>query len=265
MRRIKLPNPDRDGHYTLSKVDNFEYANPIEKMAEITIATTADMYRDFVTLSTQNNPALQALALQLDNPEKTIARLSIKNGIETWNELYQEIMGRTLPEKLFDILENASKKDQVKILKGMALSGDDLMFFIFKAWINYNFTYSTYSFEHAQTGLDIKEMPLFAYTDGEKLKTVGKTNLTEGQIKQAIEHRQYLVSKFLDKGEKWHCFFLTFKSIRGGEKAWKNGKPHLHFISHTWGYTREHVLKQLQSKKYKLGSLPHIDYIIDRD
>ena len=54
---------------------------------------------------------------------------------------------------------------------------------------------------------------------------------------------------------------IFYKSIRGGEKSWKDGQPHFHCISDKFSISRTDVVKQLQSKKYKLGSLPHIDLV----
>ncbi len=102
-------------------------------------------------------------------------------------------------------------------------------------------------------------MPIFAHhLENNEVKIIGNTTLTKGQIKSAINQRHAVVAKFLDKGDKWHCFFQTYRSIRGMETG---EYPHLHYISHAWGLSREHVLRQLRSKNYKLpSSLPHIRF-----
>lgn len=54
------------------------------------------------------------------------------------------------------------------------------------------------------------------------------------------------------------AFFATYKSFRG-EETWLGEKqPHYHYISSGFGIERKEVVKQLKSKKYKLGNLPHI-------
>jgi hypothetical protein len=72
-----------------------------------------------------------------------------------------------------------------------------------------------------------------------------------------VEHRKVIISKFLDNKTAWHCFFLTFKSIRR-EESWQDGQPHFHYISDKFGISRENVIVQLKSKDYNLGTLPHI-------
>ena len=84
--------------------------------------------------------------------------------------------------------------------------------------------------------------------------------MTDGELVQAVDHRKRTISKFLDKNGSWHCFFLTFDS-RKGKESWKGGQPHYHYISDKFGIPRSKVVKELKSKKYKLGALPHIDHL----
>lgn len=102
--------------------------------------------------------------------------------------------------------------------------------------------------------------------DGE-IQKFGKTELTDGQLKQALEQRSVKIAKILEKDGEWHCFFITYNSIRGKEN-WRNSKPHFHYISNYFGISKKAVVEQIKSKKYKLGNLPHIaldDYGIQSD
>ena len=103
-------------------------------------------------------------------------------------------------------------------------------------------------------------MPSIVHLTDNKVHKSGETDLTDGQLKQIVEHRKVIISKFIDKGELWHCFFLTFESLKGKEK-WKDGKPHYHYISSAFGLTREQVIGELKKKNYKLNNLPHIEMI----
>lgn len=73
-----------------------------------------------------------------------------------------------------------------------------------------------------------------------------------------IENRKVVVAKLLDKCDEWHCFFVTYDSLKGKE-LWQNGQPHFHYISDKFGLSREEVVKSLKDRKYNLGSLPHIN------
>jgi hypothetical protein len=68
------------------------------------------------------------------------------------------------------------------------------------------------------------------------------------------------VVKILERDDEWHCFFITYNSLRGDE-SWKQGQPHFHYISDKFGISKEELIKQLRSRDYKLGNLPHIDFM----
>ncbi|SHG11482.1 hypothetical protein SAMN05444483_1056 [Salegentibacter echinorum] len=141
------------------------------------------------------------------------------------------------------------------------------MGFLLKAGDN-GFLLSQYSSNFQTSAIDKEKLP-FAYMlneDGE-IEKFGKTELTDGQLKQALEQRSAKVAKILEKDGGWHCFFITYNSI-GGKENWQNGKPHFHYISNYFGIKKEDVIEQIKSKKYKLGNLPHIaldDYGVQPD
>ena len=162
-----------------------------------------------------------------------------------------------LPKNLVNLLGTTKKRDQQKILNGLILNPDILMGFLLIAGDN-EYTLSQYSSEFQTCAVDKEKLP-YAYIlnkDG-KIQKLGKTELTDGQLKQALEERSVKVAKVLEKGEEWHCFFLTFNSI-GGKENWQNGQPHFHYISNLFGIKKEVVIEQIKSKKYNLGNLPHI-------
>ena len=252
MHRQKFPDPGGNGGYTVTRIADFEYVNPIQKLGEMHVRFSMSFERDFLKMS------------GFQFPVAMLERILLRRAIKSWEDDYARLLHLNVPPALFDLLQARSKKEQIKLLKGMALDGDQLMCFIFQAWLRDGYTYSMYTSEHVPNGTEASEMPPFALKEEDRtITSIGPTTLSPGQIRQAIDHRSVIVSKFLDKGDFWHCFFLTFKSLKG-EETYKNGQPHLHYISDKWGLTREYVLAQLKSKDYKLPALPHIDYT-DRD
>jgi hypothetical protein len=263
MNELKIKDPEKNGHYLMLEEDDFEYQNPIEKMSETVIRMMSKMFQDYLMFAKENNKLPDAKGV--GNPDLILERIALRNAKKMWQEKLQTIMRQNLPEGIFSILKSTSKKEQIKLLKGLSLTTEQLMLFIFKAWEDFGFTYSMYSSYHNHTGLDESKMPKFSYKkDNGEIKSIGETSLTKGQIKNAMDQRTVIISRFIDNGEFWHCFFLTFKSLKG-EENYKDGQPHLHFISHTWGLSREYVLQQLKSKEYKLPSLPHIDFYTHRN
>jgi|AntAceMinimDraft_9_1070365.scaffolds.fasta_scaffold14443_3 hypothetical protein len=191
-------------------------------------------------------------------PSKNSKNIFIKSTI-LWNEILNDINKTILPKNLIRLLSTTKKSDQEKLLKGIEINPEILIAFIFKAYSNYGFKFSQYISEIPQKGVDLSKMP-FAYEikDNGQVKVYGKTELSDGQFKQAIQHRKVVVVKFLENKDIWHCFFTTFKSLRGEEIWLGKNQPHFHYLSNSFGISRERVIKELKSKKYKLGNLPHV-------
>ena len=255
MKHIKIYDDKANSFYSIKEVGDFEYVNPIEKMIEVTRNISIINDRNLLSLLPKDNIYSK---LNIHTQEKVIDKVLEKNALKLWEDYLKRIMSEVLPSKLFDILESHDKKEQKKILKGISFTIDGLMWFIIQAFENYGFTFSQYLSRHYPNNFDVSQLPNFAIKNKDNhIKTIGDTTLTEGQIKSAIEQKHAVVAKFLDKGNIWHCFFQTYKSVNGDEV---NQRPHLHYISHAWGLSREEVLFQLRSKNYKLPSTPHIDF-----
>lgn len=180
-----------------------------------------------------------------------------KNAEENWNLYHQKIKSTRIPNNLKQIFNARKKKDQVKLLKGLSINSDILIAFLFYAWEEHGYSFSQYKSKHQRRGLDKKELPDFVYIENDKVEVIGSSNLSTGQLKQALQQRTVVVSKFIDKGDDWHCLFVTYNSLRG-EENWRNGQPHFHYISSKFGISREKVVESLKQRYYKLGSLPHI-------
>lgn len=246
--RVSKIAHEKGGHYTIFEAPDFEYVNPIEYYAESHKQTCFTIMRDML------------LAKKLPFPIQDIDRIIQKKAEQEWEEKYNEIIQTEVPQNFIDLLTADSKNEQVKLLKGQSLTPDQLIAFIFKAWTDFGFSFSQYKAEYAQKGLDKGDMPQVVEVKDDKVEKVGSTSLSDGQLKQAVEHRKVIISKFLDNGASWHCLFVTFKSLKGGEN-WKDGQPHYHYISDKFGHERDKVVAELTNEKYKLGNLPHIDLL----
>ena len=156
------------------------------------------------------------------------------------------------------MLESKSKKEQIKLLKHQFITPSILIALIFKAWTDFGYKFSQYTAHYHHRGVDKNELPKLIEIKDDKVIKVGKTSLSDGQLKNVVDQRKVTVSKFLDREKNWHCFFVTFKSINRKEQ-WKDGQPHFHYISSSFGLSREEVVKNLKDEYYKLNNLPHIE------
>jgi hypothetical protein len=234
-----------NGFYSMKEYEDFELVNPIEFIKNMCFESSKSFDRNIL------------LAKGFTNPSE---RVLIKYAKKRCNKKIKSYRQTKFPKALIKLLNAKSKREQVKLLKGLSFNHKQFYSFIFYAFENYGYRLSQYKAKHNHNGFDVSNMPTIAHIekDGSVTK-VGKTELSDGQLKQAIEHRKVTVSKFLDNENGWHCFFLTLKSLAGKEKH-NNGKPHFHYISDKWNLERKDVIEQLTSKKYSLPSLPHIGF-----
>jgi hypothetical protein len=247
MRIRKIPHSET-GHYIIFEATDIEFADPIKYYSELYINSKFMIGRELL------------LANKLPFPTKFIDDFVLKKANNGWEEKYQEHLKTEIPNNFLLLLNSKSKDEQIKLLKGQSLTPDQLFALIFKAWTDFGFSFSQYSVEHHHNGIDTTDLPQVVVVKDDIVKKVGYTPLSDGQLKHAVKHRQTVVSKFFDNGNIWHCFFVTYKSLRG-EETWKEGQPHFHYISDKFGIKRDVVLSELRSKNYKLGSLPHIDFL----
>lgn len=241
---------DKDGKgFTRAWISNdFEYLNPIEYYSQGEIQKSIVLERDLLSIK---DPIL---ASSIDDS------FYYNRAIKNWKERYEKIIKTEIPEAFIKLLTCQTKNEQIKLLKEQSLTPNQLIAFIFKSYNDFGYLFSQYSAEHHHNSADPNTLPKIIHIEDDgKIKAVGNTILSEGQLKQVIEHRKVTVSKFFDKGNEWHCLFVTFKSLRGKE-TWKNGQPHFHYLSDKWGVPREKVLERLKSKDI-ISSKVHIDIL----
>lgn len=254
IRHKKIKEEDGNGEYSIFDTLDFEFVNPIEHYSTAFIASSFAMMKDMVLLK---KPPFQF-------PLEVIDKILMKEAIKKCDEYLKEILETEIPENFIAILTAESKKEQVKLLKNQSITPNQLLAFLLKANTYFSYSFSQYRGEHNHKNLDESKMPAIVRIKEGRVNKIGKTTLTDGQLKQAIEQRKVIVSKFLDKGNEWHCLLLTYDSLKGKE-SWKDGQPHYHYISNKFGIPRDKVVEQLKSSSYNLGSLPHIDLIDYRD
>lgn len=241
---------DKDGFYRIFWDDEVEKVNPVEYYKNYELNKRAISYRDILEMK---NPFL-AGKLKTDFYVR-FAKEEIEK--EKFWETKEEI---EVPENFLKLLETPRKKDQVSLLKGLSINPDQLISLIFKSFKDHNYLYSRYRFENLPKDLDDKKMPKVADISEEGvIKTVGETDLTEGQVKKMINERKVIIAHFFDRGDDWHCLFITYNSIDGRENH-KDGQPHFHYISSAFGVTRDDFIKSMKSGNYKSTSI-HIDLL----
>lgn len=241
---------DKSGH-SFTRVfshDKIENVNPVEYFKNYELQKRAIVYRDILFAE---NPLL-TLGLKPD--------FFLKKAEEGLKDFFKKFEQTPVPPNLLKVLESNKKKDQIKLLKGVSFTTEELMALILASYNNYGFLFSRYTFENLPKGMEDKRLPqLFRLEENGEVEKVGDTDLTDGELKNVLLHRNVIVSNFFEKGEIWHCFFITYDSIAGKEN-WKDGQPHFHYISSAFGISKEDFIESMRSGKYRSTPV-HIDLV----
>lgn len=239
---------DNASSYIYYEYTGYEFEDPVRVGREQYI-------QQAITLRTSH--------FKLSNPDLPVELFNehiYKEARQSWGEYFRETVKTKVPENFIKLLGSKTKKEQQNLLRGQSLTAHQLISFIYRAWLQYGFTESEYIGRHSHAGIVEGELPKLFYIDKGSVNKIGNTPYTDGVLKNVIEQKKKTVSRFFDKGNEWHCLFITSYSLKGKE-TWKNGQPHFHYISDKFGIPREQVVKSLLSKNYSLGSLPHIDLV----
>lgn len=240
----KIYDENNLGFIQVCSLDKVECVNPIDYYKACELEEMIILLRDKLNAK---NPFLASL---LDDD------FFIKEAEKGLIGFFDQFEKTKIHDNLLQLLKTTRKKDQEHLLKkGMTISIDEFMSLIFKSYNDFGFLYSRYLFETLPSGLEGKIFPRLLYLkDDGSVEKVGKTDLTDVELKRVIEYRKVIVSHFFEKDDFWHCFFLTYKSIGGGE-SWKNGQAHFHYISSSFGISKADFVESMRIGNYKSTSI----------
>lgn len=160
-------------------------------------------------------------------------------------EFFADYPKSDCPIKLRKILRVKGKKEQERLLQGFQFSSDEFMAFLLFAG-RQGFLFSQYAYHRAPVENLKDRIPVIIDASGDEVKTVGKTDLSEGALRTIVNQDKRIVAQFLTKGDRWVCFYRTIKGL-SGEEPGKNGHvPHMHFISCDYGLSKEDVIKGIK-------------------
>jgi hypothetical protein len=231
---------------------NVELISPFYYYESLFLQLDIDKFCDILEM----NNLVENFYQKLDENERERLLNDVK--IESQKSFYRfvkKIYDTKLPEVAFKIFEITEEKYIKKILKGMEFSSDILKLFYFEAFNRFNYLFSHYNFKKYDKSFSSEELQFGAIIEKDgSVSRFGDTNLTDKQIKHIINNRKIYRADFVEKGDKWHCFFWTSKAIMGKENS-KVFENHIHYINYTWGISKEYVLEQLASDWYSLKGI----------
>lgn len=156
------------------------------------------------------------------------------------------------------VSSNLKKKDLVRILNGCEISRSELLkLFYYAEEIGYTFSFFLRDAE--RTDFLDKKLPDIIYLDEEgEPQNIGETDLSEGQMKHLVNQRQSLIVWLLEKDDTWHCFLQTIKGLKGKEGGKMGSRPHIHYISNSFGISKDELLNKIKSEGEYVTTKVHI-------
>ena len=151
-------------------------------------------------------------------------------------------------ERIFK--DELSKKEQIRLLKGVEITVSQLAsIFNFAEKCGYKFSHYSWSGEPSK--MEHEKLPSFMHLkDDGSVEYIGDTTLTEGQMRMLIDQADVLIARFFDNGIHWHCFLQTFKGLKGKESGVQGSRPHLHYLSDSFGISQDNLIKMIRMGRY---------------
>ena len=117
---------------------------------------------------------------------------------------------------------------------------------------HHGFKYKFEKVDIVPTDLKGKKLPFFAHVENDIVKHVdGEHELTESEIRRLVQQRKSMHIHYLEKDNRWHCFYFTFSDLLG--QHWTTG--HLHYCSSEWHRNFDDVLRELKNKRHGVRSV----------
>jgi hypothetical protein len=133
--------------------------------------------------------------------DNQIHELAVKKHLNSWEKHYKEIMAVKFPNSFFNFSDCGNKKRQELFLSNETYDFLKMQAIFYRAWLDYNYTFSCYRYEKRPKIFDDAKFPDLYYLQSDNtFDIIGNSNLREGQLKGVLEQRNIVIAKFLDNG-----------------------------------------------------------------
>lgn len=177
---------------------------------------------------------------------------------------YNELSKESVDSKLKNIFQKElNKKELIRLLKGVQLTEPQLSsLFNFAEECGYRFSH--YKWQGNPQSVKDEKLPSFMHMkDGGSIEYIGETTLTEGQMRTIINQADELIVRIFDNGSHWHCFLQTYKGLKGMESGVQGSRPHLHYLSDSFGISKADLVKMIKIGRYP-NTPVHIPLLRDK-
>lgn len=192
--------------------------------------------------------------------DEIINQVALMYAKKSYNELSKE----SVDGKLKNIFQKElNKKEQIRLFKGVQLTEPQLSsLFNFAEECGYRFSH--YKWQGNPKSVKEEKLPSFMHLkDDGSVEYIGDTTLTEGQMRTIINQADVLIVRIFDNGSHWHCFLQTYKGLKGMESGVQGSRPHLHYLSDSFGISKADLVKMIKIGRYP-NTPVHIPLLRDK-
>lgn len=157
-------------------------------------------------------------------------------------EYDKELFAEGIPDKLKKLLNYTRKKELVAYCKKLIISEQELVLLI-RNCSQIGYTQRSKFIEYVPENRRLTESDRTSMREKEPKKFFSK-------IRAIFEERKNYMIHLFESGEKWHCFYGTYKDME--PNSWKYG-PHLHYVSYLWPeYRKRQVWESFDQRKHNI-------------
>lgn len=192
--------------------------------------------------------------------DEIINQVALMFAKQSYNELSKE----SVDGKLKNIFQKElNKKEKIRLLKGVQLTEPQLSsLFNFAEECGYRFSH--YKWQGDPKSVKEEKLPSFMHMkDDGSIEYIGETTLTEGQMQTIINQADVLIVRIFDNCSHWHCFLQTYKGLKGMESGVQGSRPHLHYLSDSFGISKADLVKMIKIGRYP-NTPVHIPLLSDK-
>ena len=160
-------------------------------------------------------------------------------------EYDQELFTKGIPEKLQILLSYTKKGKLVAYCRRVTISEDELVLLIHNC-SQIGYVHRSKFLEYVPGNRKLTESDRSVMRKNEPRKFLGK-------VRAIFEERKNYMVHLFENGEKWHCFYYTYKDMEPSDtNSWKYG-PHLHYVSYLWpDYGKRQVWESFDKREHNI-------------
>ena len=222
-------------------------ANQMEEVENVSFKETMIKFHASSIAPVVKSKLEKCKKFNLPYNDDIICRIALMFAEQTYNEFSKG----TVDDVFKNIFQKElSKKEQIRLLRGVQLTNMQL-FTLFSFAEECGYKFSHYKWEGNPKSIKDEKLPSFMHLkDDGSIEYMGETSLTEGQMRTIIEQANVLIVRIFDNGTHWHCFLQTYKGLKGQESGEQGSRPHIHYLSDSFGISKDDLTKMIRMGRY---------------